>query len=65
MTLLSLLFALLMEQVHPLKHDSWVLRAQEQWAHLISKQLDTGHETHTGLIWGLCVGLPSVLVLVI
>jgi adenosylcobinamide-phosphate synthase len=65
MTLLSLLFALLMEQVHPLKHDSWVLRAQEQWAHFISKQLDTGHEKHTGLIWGLCVGLPAVFVLVI
>lgn len=65
MTLLSLLFALLMEQVHPLKQDSWVLRAQEQWANLISKQLDTGHEKHTGLIWGICVGLPAVFVLVI
>ena len=65
MTLLSLLFALLMEQVHPLTQDSWILRAQGQWAQLISKQLDTGHEKHTGLIWGLCVVLPAVLALAV
>ena len=65
MTLLSLLFALLMEQVHPLKQDSWVLRAQGQWARFISQQLDTGHEKHTALIWGLCVGLPAGFALVV
>jgi len=63
MTLLSLLFALLIEQVRPLKQDNWVLRTQTRWAQFISKQLDAGHEKHTGLIWGLCVGLPTVAAL--
>ena len=56
MTLLSLLFALLIEQVRPLKQDNWVLRTQTRWAQFISKQLDAGHEKHTGLICGVwCV----------
>jgi adenosylcobinamide-phosphate synthase len=64
MTLLSLLFALLIEQVRPLKDRNWVQGECTRWAQWFSRHLDVGQSHHARLIWCLSVGVPSVLVLI-
>ena len=63
MTLLSLLFALLLEQVRPLKDRNWVQSECSRWAQWFSRHLDVGQSHHARLIWCLSVGAPSLLVL--
>ena len=63
MTLLSLLFALLIEQVRPLKDSNWVQSVCARLAQWLSRHLDVGHSHHARLIWCLSVGVPSLLVL--
>jgi adenosylcobinamide-phosphate synthase len=63
MTLLSLLFALLIEQVRPLKDRNWVQSECARWAQWFCRHLDVGQSHHARLIWCLSVGAPSLLVL--
>ena len=65
MTLLSLLFALLIEQVRPLKDRNWVQSECARWAQWFSRHLDVGQSHHARLIWCLSVGAPSLLVLLV
>ena len=63
MTLLSLLFALLIEQVRPLKDSNWAQSASARLAQWLGHHLDVGQSHHARLIWCLSVGAPALAVL--
>ena len=65
MSFLALLFAFLIEQVRPLAHDNWAHRALRAWLEWISHTFDAGQEKLAWMTWGLAVGVPSVLSLII
>jgi len=60
MTLISLLFALLIEQLRPLKEDNWLERMMVQWSRWVKDQLDAGQNHHAFLVWTLCVMVPAL-----
>lgn len=64
MTLISLLFALLIEQLRPLKEDNWLERLMVHWSRWVKNQLDAGQNHHALLVWSICVTLPAVLAFV-
>jgi len=61
MTLISLLFALLIEQLRPLKEDNWLERMMVQWSRWVKDQLDAGQNHHALLVWSLCVTVPALI----
>jgi adenosylcobinamide-phosphate synthase len=60
MTLISLLFALLIEQLRPLKEDNWLERMMVRWSHWVKDQLDAGQNHHALLVWSACVMVPAL-----
>ncbi|MCM2342880.1 MAG: cobalamin biosynthesis protein CbiB, partial [Rhodoferax sp.] len=65
MSLISVLFALLLEQARPLSRGNPIHAAMRAWVRYCSRNLDTGKSLHTWLAWGLAVGVPSGLALLI
>lgn len=65
MSLISVLFALLLEQARPLSRGNPIHAAMRAWVRYCSRNLDTGKPLHTWLAWGLAVGVPSGLALLI
>lgn len=65
MSLISVLFALLLEQARPLGRGNPIHAAMRAWVRYCSRNLDTGQPLHGWLAWGLAVGVPSGLSLLI
>ena len=65
MSFISVLFALLLEQARPLGRGNAIHAAMRSWVHFCSRNLDAGKPMHGWLTWGLAVGVPSGLALVI
>ncbi|MCM2295227.1 cobalamin biosynthesis protein [Rhodoferax sp.] len=65
MSLISVLFALLLEQARPLSRGNPIHAAMRAWVRYCSRNLDTGKPLHGWLAWGLAVGVPSGLALLI
>ena len=63
MKFLSLLAALLLEQVHPLREGNPVHGAFERYAKLLERELNAGQRHHGAIAWLLAVG-PIALVTV-
>ena len=62
---MALLFALMLEQVRPLSERNWVHDGLRQWGLWVRHALDTGRLHHSALIWGLAVGVPALLSLLV
>ncbi len=65
MSFLALLFALLLEQVRPLTADHGLDRMTSLWADWLRHALDAGDVRHAWIIWGLAVGLPCLLAMLV
>ncbi|MDD2917399.1 cobalamin biosynthesis protein [Rhodoferax sp.] len=65
MSFISVLFALLLEQARPLGRGNPVHAAMRSWVRFCSRNLDAGKPLHGWLAWGLAVGGPSGLALLI
>lgn len=65
MSFFSVLFALLLDQARPLSRGNPVHAAMRSWVGYCSRNLDAGKPLHGWLTWGLAVGLPSGLALLI
>ncbi|MDI1244025.1 MAG: cobalamin biosynthesis protein, partial [Rhodoferax sp.] len=65
MSFISVLFALLLDQARPLSRGNPIHAAMRSWVGYCSRNLDAGKPLHGWLAWGLAVGLPSGLALLI
>ena len=65
MSFISVLFALLLEQARPLGRGNPIHAAMRSWVRFCSRNLDAGKPLHGWLAWGLAVGGPSAMALLI
>jgi adenosylcobinamide-phosphate synthase len=65
MSFIALVFALLIEQVHPLSEHSALHRWTRQWAQWLSRTLDAGNTRLAWLTWGLAVGVPALVAVLV
>jgi adenosylcobinamide-phosphate synthase len=65
MSFISVLFALLLDQARPLSRGNPIHAAMRSWVGYCCRNLDAGKPLHGWLAWGLAVGLPSFLALLI
>jgi len=65
MSFISVLFALLLEQARPLGRGNPIHAALRSWVRFCSRNLDAGKPLHGWLAWGLAVGGPSAMALLI
>ena len=65
MSFFALLFAFLLEQARPLSFGESLERFSQAWADRVRKTLDTGDQRHAWTAWGLAMGLPCLLVLML
>jgi len=62
MSFFAVLFALLIEQLKPLPRDNWVHQALAGWVRWTGRNFDAGQPHHTWVVWGISVGVPTVVV---
>ena len=62
MSFFAVLLALLVEQLKPLPRDNWVHETMFSWVRWAGRNFDAGKPHHTWVVWGVAVGVPSVLV---
>jgi adenosylcobinamide-phosphate synthase len=65
MSFISVLFALLLDQARPLNRGNPIHAAMRSWVRYCSRNLDAGKSLHGWLAWGMAVGLPSGMALMI
>jgi len=65
MSFISVLLALLLEQARPLGRGNLVHASLRAWVRWSTRNFDAGKSFHGWLAWGIAVGGPSLLVLVI
>jgi adenosylcobinamide-phosphate synthase len=65
MSFLSILFALLLEQVKPLSPTNAVHSAVRNWVRWVMGNFDAGKPQHGWLAWGLAVLVPCAIVLAV
>jgi len=65
MSFIALLFALLLEQIKPLTSGHGLERVFALWAEWLKTNLDTGDKRHAWATWGLAVGLPCLVVVLL
>ncbi|WP_296490084.1 cobalamin biosynthesis protein [Rhodoferax sp.] len=65
MSFISVLFALLLEQARPLGRGNPIHAAMRSWVRFCSRNLDAGKPLHGWMAWGLAVGGPSAMALLI
>ena len=65
MSFVALLIALLLEQIKPLASGHSLEQGFLHWADWLKLNLDTGDVRHGWTAWGVAVGLPCVLVVVV
>jgi adenosylcobinamide-phosphate synthase len=61
MSFFAVLFALLIEQLKPLPRDNWVHETLMSWVRWTGRNFDAGQPHHTGVVWCVSVGVPSLL----
>ncbi|WP_119153062.1 CobD/CbiB family protein [Caldimonas tepidiphila] len=61
MSFFSVLFALLIEQLKPLRGGNWVHEALVGWVHWTGRNFDAGREAHAWVVWGVTVAVPTLL----
>ncbi len=61
MSFLAVLLALLIEQLKPLPRDNPVHRTLIGWVSWTGRNLDAGRDHHAWVVWGVTIGLPSLL----
>jgi len=62
MSLLSLIAALLLEQLHPLSSRKYLLTWLDDYAQYFRDRFDAGEHSHGRIAWLLAVMLPFVLI---
>lgn len=65
MSFISVLFALLLEQARPLSRGNSIHAAMRAWVRLCTRNLDAGKPLHGWLAWGVAVGGPSLVSLLV
>ena len=65
MSFFALLFAFLLEQARPLSFGESLERVSQAWSDKVRNTLDTGDQRHAWTAWGLAMGLPCLLVLMV
>lgn len=65
MSFISVLFALLLEQVKPLQRGNPIHAGMRSWVRWCTRSLDAGKPLHGWLAWGAAVLVPAALALVI
>ncbi len=61
MSFFAVLFALLIEQIKPLPRDNWFHERLVLWVRWTGRNFDAGEQHHAWVVWGVCVGVPSVV----
>ncbi len=61
MSFFAVLFALLIEQLKPLPRDNWVHETLMAWVRWTGRNFDAGQPHHTAVVWGISVGVPTLL----
>jgi len=62
MSLFSVLFALLLEQLKPLQRGTAIHAAMTSWQRWVGRNFDAGRDHHAWVVWVITVVLPGVLV---
>ena len=62
MSFFAVLFALLLEQLKPLPRENWVHDLLVGWVRWTGRNFDAGLPHHAAIVWGISVGVPSLLV---
>jgi adenosylcobinamide-phosphate synthase len=65
MSFFSIFFALLFEQARPLARGNLVHASMRGWVRWVIRNFDAGKKAHGWLAWGMAVGGPSLVALVI
>ena len=65
MSFISVLIALLLEQARPLSRGNPVHAGLRAWVRWSSRSFDAGNSVHGWLVWGIAVGGPSLLSLLV
>ena len=65
MSFFAILLALLLEQARPLGRGNPVHSGMRAWVRWVIRNLDAGEKPHSWLAWGMAVGLPTVLALIL
>lgn len=63
MSFFAILLALLIEQARPLPRRNPIDAAARLWAQWVARNVDAGKPHHAWLVWGLVVGVPTLLAL--
>lgn len=61
MSFFSVLFALLIEQLKPLRGGNLVHESLADWVHWVGRNFDAGREVHAWVVWGITVGVPVLV----
>ena len=65
MSFFSLILALLLEQARPMIAGNPVHASARTWGRWVLRKVDAGHPTHGWLAWGVVVGVPALVTLVV
>lgn len=65
MSFFAILLALLIEQARPLTRGNAVHAGMRSWLRWVVRKLDAGEPSHGWLAWGVAVGVPSGIVLLV
>jgi len=65
MSFFSILLALLIEQARPLARGNAVHAGMRSWLRWVARKLDAGEKSHGWLAWGVAVGVPSLIALLV
>jgi adenosylcobinamide-phosphate synthase len=62
MSFFAVLCALLVEQLKALPRDNWVYHRLVAWVATVGRNFDAGKAHHVWVVWGVSVGVPTLLV---
>jgi adenosylcobinamide-phosphate synthase len=65
MSFFAVLFALMIEQLKPLPRDNWVHHRVIAWVAWVGRNFDAGREHHAWVVWGITVGVPTLVACVL
>jgi adenosylcobinamide-phosphate synthase len=61
MSFFSVLFALLLEQLKPLRGGNLIHESLAGWVHWTGRNFDAGKDIHAWVVWGITVIVPALL----
>jgi adenosylcobinamide-phosphate synthase len=65
MSFFAILLALLLEQARPLTSGNFVHTNMRAWVRWVIRNFDAGAKPHSWLAWGMAVGVPTVVALIL